>query len=300
MFVIIIVILYLIYYDSQSDKRSKVNNSSSSGLDPHTSQEFNISRYSQVSGNNYLSTIEDSGKFGEYLTFKKLEQIKTYNKLLVNVYVPIGNDKYSEVDLIMICETGIYVFESKNYSGWIFGDEKNSHWTQSLSYQNKYRFYNPIWQNKGHISALKSFIKTNEDRLFKSYIVFSERSELIDVVFNSNKTKIIHRYDLLETVEKDIEESQQVLSRGEIDRIHQALKPYSNVSKELKASHIARLKQDSYICSKAQTKNINKEYTCPRCGSELVLRVAKRGDNKGNEFYGCSSYPKCRYIKDAD
>jgi len=36
---------------------------------------------------------------------------------------------------------------------------------------------------------------------------------------------------------------------------------------------------------------------CPRCGSALVLRTAKKGDNAGNQFYGCSAFPKCRYIR---
>ena len=35
---------------------------------------------------------------------------------------------------------------------------------------------------------------------------------------------------------------------------------------------------------------------CPSCGSPLVLRKARRGRHAGSEFYGCSSYPKCRYI----
>jgi len=37
--------------------------------------------------------------------------------------------------------------------------------------------------------------------------------------------------------------------------------------------------------------------TCPRCGSALILRTAKRGANVGNEFLGCSTYPKCRFTK---
>ena len=37
---------------------------------------------------------------------------------------------------------------------------------------------------------------------------------------------------------------------------------------------------------------------CPKCNGELVLRTAKRGENKGNSFYGCSNYPKCKYIQD--
>ncbi len=39
------------------------------------------------------------------------------------------------------------------------------------------------------------------------------------------------------------------------------------------------------------------ETQCPRCGSPLVLRTARRGPNAGSEFYGCSSFPKCRYIR---
>lgn len=37
---------------------------------------------------------------------------------------------------------------------------------------------------------------------------------------------------------------------------------------------------------------------CPTCGSELVLRTASRGANRGGQFWGCSAYPKCRYTKD--
>lgn len=38
------------------------------------------------------------------------------------------------------------------------------------------------------------------------------------------------------------------------------------------------------------------EPSCPKCGSAMVRRVAKRGDNAGSEFWGCSTFPKCRSI----
>ena len=38
-----------------------------------------------------------------------------------------------------------------------------------------------------------------------------------------------------------------------------------------------------------------KKTVCPRCGSELIERQAKRGANAGNTFMGCSAFPKCRY-----
>ncbi|MBK7731174.1 MAG: restriction endonuclease [Gammaproteobacteria bacterium] len=37
---------------------------------------------------------------------------------------------------------------------------------------------------------------------------------------------------------------------------------------------------------------------CPRCGSRLVLRTAKKGANAGGQFYGCSAFPKCRYTQE--
>jgi restriction system protein len=45
-----------------------------------------------------------------------------------------------------------------------------------------------------------------------------------------------------------------------------------------------------------QAKSLN-QLICPRCGSELVLRTARKGANAGNQFYGCSSFPKCRYTQ---
>lgn len=37
---------------------------------------------------------------------------------------------------------------------------------------------------------------------------------------------------------------------------------------------------------------------CPRCGSELVLRTARKGANAGGKFWGCSAYPKCRHTQE--
>jgi len=33
---------------------------------------------------------------------------------------------------------------------------------------------------------------------------------------------------------------------------------------------------------------------CPSCGQPMVLRTSKRGANAGSQFWGCSTYPKCK------
>jgi len=41
----------------------------------------------------------------------------------------------------------------------------------------------------------------------------------------------------------------------------------------------------------------SKARLCPKFGNDLVLSAVKQGDNKGNQFYGCSAFPKCRFIR---
>ncbi|MBN1313851.1 MAG: topoisomerase DNA-binding C4 zinc finger domain-containing protein [Anaerolineales bacterium] len=36
--------------------------------------------------------------------------------------------------------------------------------------------------------------------------------------------------------------------------------------------------------------------TCPKCGSEMILRTTSKGPNEGKQFWGCPNYPRCRGI----
>lgn len=122
---------------------------------------------------------DDPGEFGEYLITYALENnnIGGYLKVLKNLYIPIGYGKTTEIDVVMIHRKGIFVFESKNYSGWIFGSRNDRYWTQSLKGGQKNRFYNPILQNQTHINALSRILKIDSDK-FISMIIFSERCTL--------------------------------------------------------------------------------------------------------------------------
>lgn len=101
---------------------------------------------------------EGTGGLGEYLTEYALEHGDLPGRRAVfrNVLVPraSGPTSESEVDVLMIHETGIYVMESKNYAGWIFGGAEQRQWTQTLEGGHKNRFYNPIIQNQAHVKAL--------------------------------------------------------------------------------------------------------------------------------------------------
>ncbi len=202
---------------------------------------FKGSKYKDVSGNTYFRTIFDKGNYGEFLTFVILEKMEGYHRLMTNLYLPKKGGTTTEVDLIMLSETGIYVFESKNYSGWIFGDEASKNWTQTLNSRKKSRFFNPIWQNSAHINALKAVIGA-DNKLYKSYIIFSRRCTLKKINVTSNHVKVIKRNQLINTIKKDIISSEKILTPEEIDQIYAKLLKYAHADGIIKQAHVSNIK----------------------------------------------------------
>ena len=198
---------------------------------------FNSSGYKDVSGHSFFDTLTDAGRKGEYLTYRHLERLDGQHKLLTNVYLPKGDGTTTEIDLIMISDTGIYVFESKNYSGWIFGDEDSRNWTQSLKGGKKYRFYNPIWQNKKHISHLKNHLGLGSE-VFRSYIIFSERCELKKMFVRSPEVKVMNRNVLTREIEHDLNSLANRLTIWEINQIYNDLSRYALADAQTKQAHI--------------------------------------------------------------
>ncbi len=242
------------------------------------------------------------GKRREKLTERELNLVKLFGrdgKVLRNVYLPKDNGETSEVDVLFITQKGIFVIESKNYSGWIFGDEKSKYWTAMLPNKQKSRFYNPILQNKTHLKWMRHFIG-DEIPLF-SIVAFSERCELKKVTVESNDVKVIKRERIYATVRDIWDRSPDILSEKQIEDLYEKLSALTNVDEAVKAAHVDRI-NEKYKSAPAKEEMKPLEYEqqliCPRCGKPLVLRTSKKGEHAGNQFYGCSAFPKCRYIQE--
>ena len=203
---------------------------------------FRHSQYGTVSGNSFFKTIMDKGNFGEFLTFRILERLKGDNKVLTNLYISKQDGSTTELDLVLVNQTGVYVFESKNYSGWIFGDDKSKNWTQSLKGGKKTKFLNPVWQNKGHIGALSQLLSEVSTQHFYSYIVFSERCELKKVISTSQSVSILRRNQLSGILKRDFDARNAVLTVEQVDAIHDLLKKHSRADDDVKAQHIQHIK----------------------------------------------------------
>ena len=233
------------------------------------------------------------GKKGESYTATALGFTNFFGyegMILRNVYLPKGNGESTEVDLLYITKKGIFVLESKNYSGYIFGNEKSRNWTATLyagknafgSNVKKMHFYNPVWQNKGHVESLKKILN-RPDITYYSMIVFSDRCELKDITISTVNTYAMHRYELGGYIKALWDRDPDYLTDAEIKDIYTKLQPLTVKTEAEKQEHVRQIKE-----------KLSSD-TCPRCGKKLILRTAKKGPNAGSQFYGCSGYPYCRY-----
>jgi len=98
---------------------------------------------------------------------------KTYS-IFENLYVPAG-ESATQIDLLVLSVYGIFVVEIKNYSGWIFGDEKSKNWTQVV-YSKKNQLQNPLRQNYKHVKALAEYLDIETDKMF-SVVYFAGNAE---------------------------------------------------------------------------------------------------------------------------
>lgn len=274
--------------------------------------------YYQVTKLPYLLVRFNLGRYGEYLTYKNLRHYEQGGaRFLYNLYIPKGTERTTEIDVLMISRKGLFVFESKNYSGWIFGSENQRNWYQTLpkgrGQSHKEAFYNPIMQNRTHIKHLQALL--GEEIPMHSIITFSDRCTLKNVVVTSPDVFAINRRYVGSAVASICSHmGKNALDDQQIAAIYNRLYSFSQVNTDVKIKHIEeiqrttaqdhhpRVEYGQYPAGKDPLKEepitVPQSMKCPRCGGDLLLRTAKKGSNIGNQFYGCSNFPRCRYIRD--
>jgi ribosomal protein L37AE/L43A len=202
---------------------------------------------------------------------------KTY-RLIRNVTLPT-DDGSTQIDHVIVSKYGIFVVETKNMKGWIFGGERQKTWTQVI-YKTKTKFQNPLRQNYKHVKTLESLLGLPTECFF-SVIVF-----MGDCKFKTVMPKnVLFPLEYIRYVKSKLTHR---LEDDQVDQVVQAIEE-SRFDRSLK-THIDHARRVKELV--AEKKQVN---LCPKCGSSLVIRIAKKGPNAGNEFWGCSGFPRCRY-----
>ena len=218
------------------------------------------------------STI--AGWFGEKITqlgmWATLDE-KTYIRFH-DVIIQTENGT-TQIDHVLISKYGIFVIETKNYDGWIFGGEKQRNWTQSV-FGKKNSFQNPLHQNYKHTKALSECLQVDHSKIHP-IIFFIGNAE-----FKSDFPPNVMNHGLASYVKSF---SNNILSESEINSLRQNLEQIKN----------------GQISTRQHVQNLKNRYgdktKCPKCSSPLVERIVKNGPRTGEKFMGCSAYPKCKH-----
>ncbi len=220
------------------------------------------------------------GLLGEMLVnfAVKIQLDKNKYHLIKNVTLPTENGT-TQIDHIVVSEFGIFVIETKNMKGWIFGDEKRKTWTQKI-YKHTSTFQNPLHQNYKHTKTIESALGIDHSKMFSVVVFVGEstfKTKMPDNVTYAGG--LIHYIKSKTDIIIPENEVKKILSDIESGRLSRTLKTHKE--------HISHVKN---IIKEKESQN-----SCPKCGGSLLLRIVKNGANQGNEFYGCSNYPKCKY-----
>lgn len=233
-------------------------------------------------------SLRPKGIMGEAMVSRKVESLigenseyQSFDGLILKTA-----DGTTQIDHLIVSPYGIFVIETKNLKGWIFGDANQKKWTQSLprrynlySLFNKYtfQFQNPLHQNYKHVKAVQKFFGVDEKFIF-SIVVFTGDSEF--------KTDMPDNVVELRNFPAHLKSyTERVLSSGSVAKFAQKLSDYVEHAPINEAEHVRNIKQNSI------------QPICPRCGKSMILRVASKGSRVGLQFWGCPNFPSCKVIK---
>lgn len=181
------------------------------------------------------------GIFGEAAMAAMVARVCDTDKrkyvLMRNLYIPTRGGT-TEIDALLLHQSGIYVLESKNLSGEISGSLEEERWNQRMNERLEHTFHNPIRQNIGHILALQHHLQIRREQShFISVIVFSDRCILKQVPADNEFWNIVHCSELRNTLQKRIAGRRTIYSTAQLEDFYWKLDPCMHASETVKKNH---------------------------------------------------------------
>ena len=167
------------------------------------------------------NTDKDLGTIGEDEIDRILQTLDPNDYIVLRNLILLNNNTTHQIDHVVVSNYGIFVIETKNYSGYVKGSDKYRKWVQFIG-KKKYFFLNPIIQNYGHIKALEAFYPEYAS-YFVPIVCFTDKTNLDvrtkSIVINSNELLLIIDNYRTEVLIPDINEVAQNLKNLSLDRM---------------------------------------------------------------------------------
>lgn len=240
----------------------------------------------------WYNSPQQKGKRGEMRVHEILSQMPEDYHVLDDIVLKTEKGT-TQIDHIVVSKYGVFVIETKNYRGEIYGDDNRQQWTQIIvtdvtyikkwyktyTYVTKNQFYNPVKQSIGHLFVVKRILSEWPNVKIIPIVVFAGTADISNVKSNRH---VIYDNDLITTIQNyhtvylSDSDVRKILNRIEESNKRDVIDNITHVSNVYAAKNEYNRKLASGIC--------------PNCGGKLVLRSGKYGN-----FYGCSNYPNCKF-----
>jgi len=217
--------------------------------------------------NNATTKIKDDrtavrkGDLGEYKIDIQLSQLSKDYMYLSDLLIknPKSSTGYSQIDHIIITPYGLFVIETKNYQGTIYGGKNKKTWLIN----GKFKMMNPLMQNYGHIQALKNFIEDKYQQYFISLVSFTKRctfkieEELRKI--NSNEL-VIYDVELTQFINRKVavlklQYKKPIFLKNDIETIYNSLLNANITDAAIRKQHIDIIKEKKNITDKKEKEN---------------------------------------------
>ncbi|MFD2611277.1 nuclease-related domain-containing protein [Paenibacillus gansuensis] len=189
------------------------------------------------------------GELGEHKINIQLDQLPKECKYLSDVLLsnPKSRSGYSQIDHLVISPYGLFVIETKNYNGEIKGTKTDTYWTVS----NRYKLYNPLMQNYGHIKALQAQLSEFPEARYISMISFTMRCRFgIDPELRKIQSDdlIVYDVELSEFIQRKlarlkIELGSPAFSGNDVNLIYEKINQKNITDPQIRADHTANLQK---------------------------------------------------------
>ena len=224
-----------------------------------------------------IFTPKIKGYFGEKSVAFFLSSLdESKYKIINNIMLQNGN-KTTQIDHVVVSNYRIFVIETKNYKGWIIGNEYDDYWKQII-YKKKEQFHNPLKQNYGHVQVLKEKLSDYPNINFIPIVVFTIKADLKV----NTKSEVVYTVNLTKTIRKHVTEQ---ITDADKESIYTKLLSLNVDNADNRKAHVQAIHNNF-----EEKRNQMSNDICPKCGGELIEKNGKYG-----RFKGCKHYPKCRF-----
>ena len=216
------------------------------------------------------------GKMGEFNVSVVLATLPKDEYQVINDIIIPSKYGTTQIDHVVVSVYGIFVIETKNYKGLIYGGEDAETWTKNM-WGNKYSLRNPLKQNYGHVKSLQAILNIPKE-MFIPIVVFSNRAKLRV----QTQETVINLWRLRSEIKRH---KIPIIPSEQLIDYRSSIELAAIDDKDIAKSHKANVRQNLNQRSQAIANGL-----CPRCGGYLVKRNGRYGN-----FYGCSNYPNCKF-----